>query len=102
VAKGNQPEAVSHSFGIIEVHKRDCGAPAGGNAFDATAVEAKMATPSLLARIEEEDDLARERVNRGEVRALEPVAMKAGPRQILEGSRPPVLFRNHTVDEPQA
>ena len=58
MAKDNQPEAVSHPFGIIEVKKRDCGAPAGANAFDATAVEAKMATPSLLARIEEEGFLA--------------------------------------------
>jgi hypothetical protein len=58
VAKGNQPEAVSHPFGIIEMKKRGSGAPTRASTFDTTAVEAKMAIPSLLTRVEEEDDLA--------------------------------------------
>ena len=57
MTEGNQPEAVRYPFGIIEVQKRDRGAPTGGNAFDATAVETKMASPSLLSRVEEEDSI---------------------------------------------
>ena len=56
MAERNQPEAVRYPFGIIEVKKRDSGAPTGGNPFDTTAVEAKMAIPSLLSWVEEEDD----------------------------------------------
>ena len=56
MAKINQPKAVGHSFRIIEMKKRGSSAPTCGNALDKTTVEAKMAIPSLLTWIEEEDD----------------------------------------------
>ncbi len=56
MAKINQPKAVGHSFRIIEMKKSDCSAPTCGNAFNQSAIEAKMAIPSLLTWIEEEDD----------------------------------------------
>jgi hypothetical protein len=55
VAKINQPKAVGHPFNLIEMKKRDSSAPTRGNAFDKSAVEAKMAIPPLLTWIEEED-----------------------------------------------
>jgi hypothetical protein len=67
VAKINHTESVDHQFWVVEVKKRDRGATAGGNAFDTTAVEAKMAIPSLLARIEEQDDFLRCGVNSSQV-----------------------------------
>ena len=56
VAKINQPKSVGHPFSIVEVKKSDRCATTGGNAFDKTTVEAKMAIPSLLAWMKEEDD----------------------------------------------
>ena len=97
VAKGDQPEAVSLPFGIIEVKKPDSGAPTGGNPLDTTAVEAKMAIPSLLTWIKKEDDFLRDRVNRSQVGAFEPVTIQAGPRQILKGRWSSVFFSNHMV-----
>src|SRR6059058_5166895 len=38
VAKINQPKSVGHAFSIIEVKKRDSGAPTCGNAFNQSAV----------------------------------------------------------------
>ena len=52
MTEGNQPEAVRYPFGVIEVKKRDSGPPTCGHPFDTTAVETKMATPLLLARVE--------------------------------------------------
>ena len=56
MAKINQPKSVGHPFSIVEVKKSDRCATTGGNAFDKTTVEAKMAIPSLLAWMKEEDD----------------------------------------------
>jgi hypothetical protein len=47
--------------------KSDRSATAGGNALDTTTVEAKMAIPSLLTWIEEEDDFLRCWVDRSQV-----------------------------------
>ena len=60
MAESNQPEAVRYPFGVIEVKQRDRGAPTRGNPLYPTAVEAKMAIPSLLPRVEEEDDFVRQ------------------------------------------
>jgi hypothetical protein len=60
VAQINQPKAVGHSFSIVEMKKRDSRTTTGGNAFDTTTVEAKMAIPSLLTWIEEEDNGSRD------------------------------------------
>lgn len=57
VAQFNQPEAESDSFSIIEMKKSSSRTPTCGNAFNQSAIEAKMATPTLLARMKEEDDL---------------------------------------------
>ncbi len=56
MANVNQPKAVGHPFGIIEVKKSDSCATTCGHAFDKTTVEAKMAIPSLLTWMKEEDD----------------------------------------------
>ncbi len=63
----NQPKAVGHSFRIIEMKKSDSSATTCGHAFDQSAVEAKMAMPSLLTWIEEEDDFVCYGVNRSQV-----------------------------------
>jgi len=56
VAKINQPKSVGQPFGIVEVKKRDCSTTAGSNVLDKTTIEAKMAFPSLLTWMKEEDD----------------------------------------------
>lgn len=57
VAQFNQPEAKGHSFGIIEMKKSSCSASTCGNAFNQSAIEAKMAAPSLLTWMKEEGGL---------------------------------------------
>jgi len=56
MAKINQPKAVGHSFSIIEMKKSDSSATTCGNAFNQSAIEAKMAIPSLLTWMKEGDD----------------------------------------------
>ena len=56
MAQINQPKAVGHSFRIIEMKKSDSSAPTCSNAFNQRAIEAKLALPSLLTWIEEEND----------------------------------------------
>jgi len=55
VAQINQPKSVGHPFRIIEMKKSHSRATTCGNAFNQSAVEAKMAIPSLLTWMEEED-----------------------------------------------
>ena len=55
VTKSNQPQSIGYPFGIIEMEESDRRTPTGGNAFNQTTVEAKMAMPSLSAWLEEED-----------------------------------------------
>jgi hypothetical protein len=56
VAQFNQPEAEGHAFSIIEMKKGDSSTLTCGNAFNQSAIEAKMALPSMLTRMKEEDD----------------------------------------------
>ncbi len=56
VADVNQSKSVGHPLSLIEMKQRGSGATTRGNAFDPTTIEAKMAIPSLLTRIEEKDD----------------------------------------------
>jgi hypothetical protein len=56
VAQINQSKAVGYSFRIIEMKQCNCRAATCGNAFNQCDIEAKMAMPSLLTWIEEEDD----------------------------------------------
>ena len=67
VANINQPKSVGYPFSIVEVKKRDCSATAGGNTLDKTTVEAKMAIPSLLTWMKEENDFIRCWVDRSKV-----------------------------------
>ena len=63
----NQFKAKGNSFGIIKVKQSNGGTPTCGNAFDQSAIETKMAIPSLFTRIEEEGDFLRGGVNRSQV-----------------------------------
>ncbi len=54
VTKSNQPQSVSHPFGIIEVKKGDSGTPTWSNPFNPTSVEAKMPMPSLFTGMKQE------------------------------------------------
>lgn len=56
MAQFNQPEAEGHSFSIIEMKKSDSRTATSDNALNSSTIEAKMATPSLLTRMKEEDD----------------------------------------------
>jgi hypothetical protein len=67
VANINQPKPVGHTFGVIEMKKRDRSATTSSNALDTTTAEAKMAIPPLPTWIEEEDDFIRYWVDRSEV-----------------------------------
>jgi hypothetical protein len=97
VPKINQPKPVGHTFSVIEMKKNGSSATTRGNALDTTTVEAKMAIPSLLTWIEEEDSFLRCWVHGSKVCAFETVTVKAGPRQVLKGCRSTVFLCNHMV-----
>ena len=67
MANINQAESVGYPFSIVEMKKSDCSATAGGNALDTATVEAKMAIPSLLTWMKEEDDFVGYWVNGSQV-----------------------------------
>jgi hypothetical protein len=55
-AQINQSQVIGDSFRIIEMKQGGGRASTCGNAFNQSTIKSKMAMPSLLTRIKEEDD----------------------------------------------
>jgi hypothetical protein len=56
VAEFNQFEAEGHTFRIVEMKKGGSSTSTCGNAFNSSAIEAKMPIPSLFTWMKEEDN----------------------------------------------
>jgi hypothetical protein len=57
-----------------------------------------MRSPFLAARIEQRGDPSGSRIDAGDVRSFECVAMEAGKSEVIRGRRPAVLAGNDVVD----
>jgi len=56
-----------------------------------------MERPRIASWIEKLNDFACDGIHGGNVRAFPPVAVEAGQRKVLNGSRPTVLSCNHMI-----
>lgn len=73
----DQPKPVGYPLGIIYMQKSDSRATACSDTFNKRTVKAKMATPLLLTRVEEQYDFARIWIDGSKVRAFKTVTIKA-------------------------
>ena len=79
-----QPESMGDAFFVIEVQERGRRPAACSHCLDQSTIETKVALPVLRSRMKERHDSARGRVNRGKIRAFEPVAGEASQGEVFQ------------------
>ncbi len=61
-------------------------------------IKLKIFAPEIVARVEQPDELVSIRVQSGDVRPFESVAMRASKRKVFFNCLPAMLFSNDVVD----
>jgi hypothetical protein len=69
-----------------------------GPAHNTRAFHSKMLDPGVVPRVKQPDELTRSRIDSGNVRSLEAVAVSASQSEIGLDSLTPVLFGNNVID----
>ncbi len=92
----HQNPPLLNSDRIVQAQQFNCRAPSGSQADEARAVEGKMITPRLSARIEEQGDVIRQRIGGSQVGTFVVVTPGTGESQIA-AHRPTAIFERNQV-----